>query len=262
MKIISPYIVNLAPTLSGHWYDVWRKKPGVLKDDGSNKIFYDDDGLKTVADFLGTFPSSTTILVSYPQSPYLTRWIAEQGWSESQRIKSEAGEAGTRIHEAIQKLLEGQELMRTLFTLEEWWKINTFVAWYRECNPEVIALEVPIFSEKSGYAGRADLVAMVAGQLGVIDYKSSGSIYKHFPLQFASYAKSIEEMTGLVIEFTAALQMGAKNKNGYRYEIYPEWREHFDVFRNVQGTWTYDNKKKGESSVESPALRLPDVLKL
>lgn len=245
MKINSPYIITLAPTLKGHWYHVWRK-------DSNNEK----------GEFLGTFPSSTTILNAYPQSPHLIKWIAEQGWHESQQIKTRAGEAGTRIHDAIELLLKKQELLRGIYSLEEWWKINAFKAWHSLYKPEVIGLEVPVFSEKYKIAGQLDLVAMISGSLDVIDYKSSAGIYKHFPLQFSSYAKALEEMTGLVVENTGALQVGAKNKLGFRFELYPEWREHFEVFRHVHGTWIYDNKKKGEKEVEAPVLDLPDSIKL
>ena len=104
MKLLKNYQVELAPTLSGHWYNVWQ---------------IDKRGRKK---FLGTFPSATTILNAYPQSPHLTRWIAEHGWHESQQIKSEAGEQGTKVHAACDLLEEGIELSQTNYSLEEWKK--------------------------------------------------------------------------------------------------------------------------------------------
>lgn len=239
MKIINPYTIELAPTLTGHWYNIWEKDKERM--------------------FLGTFPSSTTILNAYPQSQHLTKWIAEKGWNESQRIKSEAGEAGTRVHSAIESLLEGGQLTREPFSLEEWWKISTFKSWYETYNPEIIALEVAVFSKKYKFAGRVDCIAIVNDQISVIDWKTSGSIYPHFPLQFASYAQAIEEMTDLEVENTAALQMGAKNKDGYRFVLYPDWREHLEVFLNVYKTWCFDVGKK---ALNPPILELPETLKL
>ncbi len=242
MKILKPYIIELAPTLQQHWYNVWPKNKKGKK-----------------GKFLGTFPSTTTILNAYPQSAHLVKWIAEQGWSEAQRIKSEAGEAGTRVHTAVQSLLEGEQLTREPFSLEEWYKISTFVSWHKEYNPEIIALEMPIFSRKYKFAGRLDCIAKVGGEINVIDWKTSSSIYPHFPLQFASYAQAVEEMTDLKIDNTAAFQMGAKNKDGYRFVLYPEWKEHLKVFRNVYETWKFDYGKK---ALEPPVLDLPDSLKL
>lgn len=65
----------------------------------------------------------------------------------------------------------------------------------------------------------------------------------------------------LHIDYTAALQLGAKNKNGYRFAVYPriEWLEHYKVFKSVKSTWEYDqNKPEGKSEV----LELPTTLKL
>lgn len=238
--IDNPYTIQLAPTLSAHWYEVRDKRTG-------RKV--------------GTFPSSTTILNAYPQSPHLTRWIAENGWQESQRIKSEAGERGTRVHHAIEALLDGQELARTDYVLEEWYKITAFTRWYDAYKPEDIAGEVAVFSKKGKYAGRVDRIMRINGELYVIDFKTSNSLHAHFPLQFASYANAIEETLGLTVDNTAAIQLGASNKNTYRFVIQPraEWRENYKVFQHVRNVWEYEFGAKAQ---EPPILTLPDTLKI
>lgn len=245
MKILKPYIVELAKTLAGHWYHVWRVQP---------------DGTK--GEYLGVFPSSTTILNAYPQSAYLTQWIAEKGWHESQRIKSEAGERGTRIHEASELLEDGVELLEKDYSLEEWWKISSFVDWHKEYNPELIAKEFPVFSEAGGYAGRLDRIYRIGGEITLLDIKSSSGIHEHFPLQFASYAKAIEENTDLEIAQTGCLQVGALNKNSYRFIVYPDWRDHYKVFEHVRGVWQYEYFDSKKNPKEPPVLELPSTLKL
>lgn len=254
MKILKPYIVELADTLSGHWYRVWKAKPPkTIAGLGS-------DGIK--GRFIGVFPSSTTILNAYPQSAYLTQWIAEKGWHESQRIKSEAGERGTRIHTASEKLEDGIELLKQNYSLEEWFKIKSFVDWYNEYKPELIAKEFPVFSRKGKYAGRLDRIYKIGGEITLLDIKSSSGIHEHFPLQFASYAKAIEENTDLEIVQTACLQLGAQNKNKYRFVVYPDWRDHYKVFENVRKVWNYDYFDSKKNPKEPPVLELPSTLKL
>lgn len=246
MNILKPYKIKLAPTLDGHWYDVSLKDRAVRG---------------------GPFPSSTTILNAYPQSAHLTRWIADHGWSESRRILSAAGERGTIVHNTIEALLDGILVGRDehapgfnrSFTLEEWHKISTFVDWYKEFMPERVAVEMPVFSKKYKYAGRIDYILKINNEYGLIDFKTSSGIHNHFPLQFSSYAQAVEEMTDIKISFTAALQLGAKNKNGYRYVLYPEWREHLKVFLAVKKTWEYEYARM---VANPPVLRLPDSLKL
>jgi len=245
MQILKPYIVELAETLSGHWYKVWKAKP---------------DGSK--GRYVGVFPSSTTILNAYPQSQQLTQWIAEQGWHESQRIKSEAGERGTRIHAACDALEEEIELFKSSYSLEEWMKINTFVNWYEAYKPELIVKEFPVFSLKGKYAGRLDRIYKIGGEITIVDFKSGSGLHEHFPLQFASYAHAVEEQTDLKIVQTSALLLGAKNKNGYRFVVYPEWRDHYKVFQNVHATWRYDYFDSKKNPKEPPVLELPATLKI
>jgi len=241
MKIVNDYIIKLAETLSGHWYEVTKKYTSGRKRR------------------LGFFPSSTTILNAYPQSEFLTKWIADQGWHESQRIKSEAGERGTRVHTGCDILEDGGVLRKDNYSLEEWSKLCTFVTWYNDYKPELIAKELAVFSQKYKYAGRVDRIYKIDGEIVVPDFKTSKNIYPHFPLQFSSYAQAIEEMTDLKIDKTAALQLGARNKNGYRYVLYPDWRDHLKVFLNVKKTWEYD---AGKQAIEPPVLDLPKELKL
>lgn len=243
MKFNIPYTIKLAPTLSHHWYEVWKKISG--KPDK----------------YIGIFPSATTILNAYPQSEHLVRWIADNGWNESQRIKSEAGERGTKVHKAVEWLLESKELTMEGYSLEEWHKINTFVKWYEDYKPEDVAGEVALFSPKGKYAGRVDRVMKINGELYVIDWKTSSSIHAHFPLQFSAYAYAIEETLGIKVDYTAALQLGAKNKNGYRFTIYPreEWTKHYKVFQNVKKVWEYD---RGDPKGEEEVLQLPKTIKL
>jgi len=236
MNILKPYTIKLAPTLSGHWYEVR------LEDE-----------------VLGYYPSSTTILNAYPQSPQLTKWIAEKGWQESQRIKSDAGARGTSVHTAVEELLNGVELNKVMFALEEWNKINSFVEWYKAYKPEIISLEMPVFSLKYGYAGRTDCIAKIGTKIYVIDWKTSSAIHPNFWLQFASYAQAIEEMTDIKIDCVAGLQLGARNKHHYRFAVEGDWRPMVDVFCAVKKTWEYDY---GRQAFDPPILDLPASLKL
>lgn len=236
--------IELAPTLSGHWYYVWE-----IKSTGKEK-------------FLGTFPSSTTILNAYPQSQYLTKWIADQGWQESQKIKSEAGEAGTRIHQACDLLETGETLSQTIYSLEEWFKINSFVLWFQKYQPVLLEKEMTVFSKKGKYAGKADRLYQIADEIILLDFKSSSAIHPHFPLQFASYAYAFEENSDIKISQTACLQLGAQNKDTYRYVLYPEWKDHYKIFQHVRATWQYDYFDSKKNPKDPPVLVLPETLKL
>lgn len=222
--------VRLAETLSQHWYHV-----------GSE-----------------IFPSVTTILNYYPQSAQLTRWIADQGWNESQEIKSAAGERGTRVHGGIEQLLAGNELNKIMYSLDEWSRLSAFVDWYKETNPKILATEVMFYSLKYKYAGKADCVAEIDGLKYIIDWKTSASIYPHFALQVAAYAQAAKEMKLFNIDDTACLQLGNKTKKKYSFKIYKNWPEDFKTFLAVK--CLYDNDHSED--YQPPVLVLPETLKI
>ena len=234
--------IKLCETLSGHWYKVGSKY----------------------------YPSATTILTAYPMSEHLIKWTAEQGWDEAQKIKSDAGLRGSRIHDAIEHLISGTELIRdgfainstSSYSLNEWAMISQFVEWYKEVNPEVLGTEVMLFSKKHGFAGKTDLICKINGLLTIVDYKSSAYAQPYFPLQFGAYAAALEEMTDLKVEQTAMLQLGYKYKGVYkrRFVVYPEWQKDFQAFLKVRDVWRFDNEV--DKDFVPPILDLPDTLKL
>lgn len=228
------YSIKLAETLGqSHWYKIGKKH----------------------------YPSSTTILQSYPFGQHLVKWIADHGYNESQEIKEKAGVEGNHVHNAIERLIKKETLYKSDYSLEEWSKLCAFADWVRDYSPKFLATETLLYSQKHGYAGRTDAVCEVAGKIVVADWKTSKSIYPHFALQVASYAHAIEEMSGDVkIDECAILQLGTKNKKNYRWALYPEWREHFKTFLNVKKVWEYENGITKD--YEPPVLSLPDTLKL
>ena len=238
IKFKKQYKIELAKTLSEHFYNVFL---------GKKKI--------------AVVPSSTTILNAYPTSEHLVKWIADNGFHESRQLRDQAGVAGSKIHFAIETLLGGGELSDASYTLEEWHKLCTFVDWHRDTKPEIVELEMAVYSHKHKYAGRSDCIVKIDGKYGVLDWKSSKNLHDSFALQFASYAQAIEEMTDIKIDFTACLQLGAKNKKGYRYVIYDDWKSDFKVFLNVKKTWEFDQSKTYSENGPT-VLDLPASLKL
>ena len=236
------YRIELSPTLSGHWYKVHKIMPK-----GREK-------------FLGYYSSSTTILEAYPLSPFLVDWKVKQGAEEADRILKQAGIRGTAVHSGIEMLLGGAELHKESYSLDEFNRLESFTKWHKEYKPEIISTEQRVFSEKYGYAGTLDVLCKIDGKMSIGDWKTSANIYPHFWLQIASYAQALEEMTDIKVEQTFVCQFGAKNKNGYRFVLSGEWKDHFANFLAVKKTWEYD--RGITKDFEPPILELPDTLKL
>jgi hypothetical protein len=163
------------------------EKRGILQITIADERFYVKEIRNPVTDlpeFLYV-PSVTWIAGHYPKGIAFWRWLAENGWDESQAIKQAAGDKGSKVHDAISAILRGEEvkidskfLNRSTdqfeeLTLEECDCILSFVNWRKEVKPESLAWDVTVFSEKYGYAGSIDYICKINGVTYIVDFKTS-----------------------------------------------------------------------------------------
>ena len=59
-------------------------------------------------------------------------------------------------------------------------------------KPQSIAWDVPVFSEKYGYAGTIDYVCTIDGKTYIVDFKTSKQVWPEYELQVSAYKKPIE----------------------------------------------------------------------
>jgi hypothetical protein len=61
-------------------------------------------GLPALFDFV---PSVIWIAGFHPKGVQFYKWLANQGWDESQAIKQTAGDKGSKVHAAVEDLIAG-----------------------------------------------------------------------------------------------------------------------------------------------------------
>src|SRR5690348_12380219 len=54
-------------------------------------------------------PSVTWISGFWPKGIHFYKWLAEKGWDEAEAAKQAAGDKGSAVHLAIEKILNGEE---------------------------------------------------------------------------------------------------------------------------------------------------------
>jgi predicted RNA-binding protein YlqC (UPF0109 family) len=119
------------------------------------------------------------------------------------RKTGEAADKGTDAHSIL------EDLARDVIVLNNnhnSWVLNCWDQLSEEFEIEVLEAEPTFWNGEIGYAGSADLVARVNGELAVLDYKTSGSgVYGETSLQLAAYAMSptIIRPDGTEIDFRA-----------------------------------------------------------
>ncbi len=209
-------------------------------------------------------PSVTWIAGYYPKGIGFYKWLADKGWDEAEAIKNAAGDKGSKVHYAITDLLKGGKVAidgqypnpttgePEEITKEEYECIMSFVGWFNETKPKVIANEVVVFSEGDKYAGTIDLICKIDKQVWVIDFKTGQTVWPEYELQISAYKHGLKK-PGIVK--LGILQLGyQRNKNKYKFT---EVEDKFELFKAAYRIWHNEN-----DGVEPKVRDYPMTLKL
>jgi hypothetical protein len=208
------------------------------------------------------YVSVSTICGIFPKGKGFEMYLAKQNsWEEAQDILAEAGQRGTIVHEATEALERGETLYRDMYNLEQWQMITSFVKWYEEYKPKVVAIEKQVVSDRQETGGKIDRVYLIDGKVTLVDIKTSKKIYDSQWAQTAKYAKLWDEtFPKKMIEQTAILRLGASTKLTYEFKTHDfgEMVEDHAIFMSLKYIWHYVNRNKTGPKI----LEVPTELKL
>lgn len=176
--------------------------PRIIPDTTYGRVYEVDEGI--------FFPSVSTIPShGMPLSPFLLKWFIENSkgdYDKHAKYSSQGSEVGTFVHDCIDKMLEGDEIKISPNPLDHirgkgyypTYKASveikkalvSFIAWYNENQPKVIAKEEMLYclDKKDGvykfpFAGRCDMIAEVHNELWLLDTKTSKAVEKQPGMQ-------------------------------------------------------------------------------
>lgn len=199
-------------------------------------------------------PSVTWIAGFYPKGLPFWKWLANKGWDEAEALKQAAGDKGSKVHQAIERLLQGKKVkMEDTFlnkttgeeeelTLEEYECLMSFAKWFERTKPKVMANEIVMFNQREDYAGMVDFIGRINGQIYLVDFKTGQTIWPEYELQISAYSHLEFDWKALKIaekewkqRKLAVLQLGyRRNQNGYKFT---EIEDKFDVFLSAKTIW-------------------------
>lgn len=188
-------------------------KPVIVRKEVEDSHYYFVDGK--------FFPSVTTILSETLPTPFALRyWIGEVGNEFAAKRLQEAGERGTKIHEACGMLIKGEEINLEKDFPEKRDKktLVGFLNWFADYQPQewkAIPPETTVASSL-GYAGTLDYGCLIKDKPFIIDFKTSASIYDSHKLQTIAYQNAVYEMTGVEAE-VGILHLNPRVKKGYTF---------------------------------------------
>lgn len=149
----------------------------------------------------GKLPSVTTV-TGFKKSKFFAKWRAENP-KEAKRVTSR----GNTLHSLIEDYLNNEfEVQKDKDKIRP-----DILELFLQIQPEldkidnIIALEVPLWSESVGLAGRVDCVAEHNGELSIIDFKGATrskrrSDIENYFLQATAYALMWQDRTGQEID--------------------------------------------------------------
>lgn len=197
----------------------------------------------------GEYYPSVNWITSYIPSKELMIWMAKNGYDRAEAIRQERADAGSKVHKAIEMLLNGNTISHNItlpnsegeyseITANEYSAVLTFVDWFNETKPEIIKAEHTIYNKQMKYAGTLDILCKINNENYIIDVKTSADIHLPHKAQISAY-KHCLDIPNLK---TAILQVGYKrNKKGWKFT---DIDDYFDLFVAAYNFWLEDNRNE------------------
>ena len=146
----------------------------------------------------GSFPSVTTV-VGFEKQEFFKVW-RKQNPEEAKRVTSR----GNRLHSIIESYLKNESVEDLNLMPND---LDLFMQIKKELDSidKIKALELPLYGNTVGLAGRVDCIGYYKDKLSIIDFKGSTRAKRkedieNYMMQATAYALLWKEMTGESID--------------------------------------------------------------
>jgi genome maintenance exonuclease 1 len=148
------------------------------------------------------YPSITTVLGELSKAA-IQEWRKRVGETEANKISGKASRRGTSLHSVCESYIQNEDGYLDGETPHIVELFKTIEPYFERIN-NVHGVELALYSDHFGIAGRTDLIAEFDGVLSVIDYKTSNKIKKkewceNYFAQGAFYGIAYEELTKIPV---------------------------------------------------------------
>lgn len=166
----------------------------------------------------GEYPSITTILGGTADKTWLEGWRKSLGESKAAIETKRCSDRGTAVHLVAEKYLQNNPDYDVKQRYEDLKLFNQIKIHVNKIN-NIVAQEIPLFSDMLKVAGRVDVIAEYDGVLSIIDFKTSNNLktdtmIEDYFLQCTAYSLMFEEMFGIEIPQIVVIIAVEKGLNG------------------------------------------------
>lgn len=113
-------------------------------------------------------------------------------WKSGRETGKEAADIGTMVHAWVESHLKGVEIDLGALPPLAQNAVNAYLAWEKEHHLETIKTEQTFYNCKLNYAGTADWLGNLDGELSLGDWKTSTGIFFNYVIQGWGYALADE----------------------------------------------------------------------
>ena len=179
-----------------------------------------------------------TTVLNILNKPALVKWANNLGLKgiDSSKARDQAADIGTIAHAMILA-----ELTNTKADLEEYSNadiktaensLKSFHEWRKEHELKVILTETPLVSDKFAYGGTPDCLAIVNGELELIDFKTSNAIWDAYYYQIAAYRQLLMENGYPKLKKARILRIGKGKGADFEERVITEFQDEFKLFHH------------------------------
>jgi hypothetical protein len=188
-------------------------------------------------------PGTTTIIGRFKDSGGLLYWAFAQGKLAEQGVISklydkaeEAAEFGTIAHGYIDDHIHGRKVVldrenaQPAVTAYE-----TYLKWEKSYKVDFVDTEMQLVSEEYRFGGTPDAVGIINGELCLIDWKTSNSVYVDHLIQLSCYGYLWNNANpGNPITGGYHLCRFAKENGDFSHHFWPNLDEAWEAFKHMR----------------------------
>lgn len=168
-------------------------------------------------------------MLSVLSKEHIGKWKDRVGEVTAKEISEHASNRGNDLHAILESYLKNEELV---FPADPKSKVRImFNRMKRVLNnvDNIVAQEIPLYSDALGIAGRCDVIAEWIKRLSIVDFKGSTKAKKvdwitGYFMQATGYSLMFEERTGIKIDQIVILMSG---EDDFSCQVFVEQREKF-----------------------------------
>jgi hypothetical protein len=159
-----------------------------------------------------------------------------------------AGEIGSDLHSLIEWGLRGELCQKVgpspVIGPEAQIAYASWQKWRQKVNLKPIWVERMVWSERYGYAGTADLLALVDGVETLLDWKTGKTVYPESFLQNVAYRQCVHDMgIGLPIQGLILRLPKTADEPGFEPVYVPgDFCEQLNVFLHARELWKWQQE--------------------